>query len=184
MIKIKKGATKEKILLLLLGGLALGLQRSPKGYFKVLDTIAADWRKINERQLLREIRALYRSKLIDQKTHRDGTVTFVLNKDGKETALRFNLDNMVISRHQWDGTWRIVIFDIPERIKKVREAIRFHLNKLGFLELQHSVFVIPFKCEDEVEYLTEFYNARRFVRYIEAQKIDNELDLKHKFHLR
>ncbi|OHA91450.1 MAG: hypothetical protein A2832_00300 [Candidatus Zambryskibacteria bacterium RIFCSPHIGHO2_01_FULL_44_22b] len=182
--RLRRGSTKEKILLLMLGGLALGLQRSPKGYYKVLNTIADDWKKINQKQLLSDIRALYKSKLVDQKTNRDGTVTFILNKDGERTALRFDLDNMVIRRHEWDGKWRIVIFDIPERIKKVREAIRYHLNQLGFIDLQHSVFVIPFKCEDEIEYLTEFYNVRRFIRFIEAQKIDNELDLKHRFHLK
>ena len=74
-------------------------------------------------------------------------------------------------------------FDIPEKIKKVREALRYHLKNLGFKELHRSVFVFPYECRNEIEYIVEFYNARRFIRYIEAYYIDNELDLKHKFDL-
>src|SRR3989344_2184446 len=67
--------------------------------------------------------------------------------------------------------------------KKVREALRYHLKNLGFKELHRSVFVFPYECRNEIEYIVEFYNARRFIRYIEAYYIDNELDLKHKFDL-
>ena len=75
------------------------------------------------------------------------------------------------------------MFDIPERLKKVRETLRYQLKRLGFLELQKSVFVLPYECEHELEYITEFYNIRKYVRVILADKIDNELDLKNKFSL-
>ena len=120
---------------------------------------------------------------IEQKSNKDGTTTFVLSVEGKERALTYNMDNMTLARHPWDRKWRIVIFDIPEKLKKVRDAICYHLKRLGFIELQHSVFITPFKCRDEIEYLIEFYKTRRFIRYIEATHIDNELDLKNKFDL-
>ena len=110
-------------------------------------------------------------------------MTFTLSNDGKQKALTFELDEMVIKKNKWDGKWRLVTFDIPEKKKKVREAFRYHLVRLGFKELHKSVFVIPYVCHGEIEYLTEFYNARRFVRYIESSYIDNELDLKHQFDL-
>lgn len=100
-----------------------------------------------------------------------------INKKSLETAIETLYKSKLID--QKDNR----IFDIPEKLKKVRDALRYHLKRLGFIELQHSVFVLPFKCRDEIEYLVEFYNVRRFVRYIEAYHIDNELDLKYKFHL-
>lgn len=181
---VKKGSTKEKVLLLLLGGLTLGLQRSPKGYFKVLKAINSDWKRINKQQLLTSIRSLYKSKLVDQIPNKDGTVTFVLNRNGKEIAIRLDFENMEINKHRWDGIWRIVMFDIPEKKKSTRDALRYQLKRLGFIELQHSVFVLPYKCQDEIEYIIEYYQARKFVRYVEANKIDNELDLKHRFGLK
>jgi DNA-binding transcriptional regulator PaaX len=104
-------------------------------------------------------------------------------KKGEKLALTYNLEKMNIKKHAWDKKWRIVIFDIPEKLKMIREALRYHLIRLGFRKLQHSVFVLPFECRNEIEYLTEFFNARKFIRFIEAVHIDNELDLKHKFKL-
>ena len=177
------GANKEKILLLLLGGLALGLTRSPKGYFKLIKSIHEEFKAIDQRSLKYAIDSLYKSKLIEQRNNNDGTTTFILTSNGKKIALKYNLDKMEIAKNRWDRKWRIVIFDIPERLKKVRDALRFQLKKLGFLELQHSVWILPYECQNEIEYIIEFYNARRFVRFIEASSIDNELHLKHKFKL-
>lgn len=159
------------------------MSRSAKHHFRVLKEVRKEWKEIGKQSLEKAIAALYESKLIDQKNNKDGTTTFILSTEGERMALTYDLERMTISKHSWDKKWRIVIFDIPEKLKKVREAFRYHLKKLGFIELQHSVFIIPFKCRDEIEYLVEFYNARRFVRYIEAHHVDNELDLKHKFHL-
>ena len=179
----RRGINKEKILLLLLGGLALSLKRSPKGYFKLIKDIHKEWQKIDQKALTRAINSLYKSNLLEQKSNQDGTVTFVLSRDGKRKALTYNLEKMSILHHKWDRIWRLVSFDIPEKKKKVREVFRYHLKKLGFIELQHSVFVFPFRCHDEIDYLIEFYDARGFVRFIEAQFIDNGLDLCRKFNL-
>ena len=75
------------------------------------------------------------------------------------------------------------MFDISERLKKVRDTLRYQLKKLEFIELQRSVFVFPFECKDEIEYIIEFYNIRKYVRFIEANNIDNEIHLKNKFQL-
>jgi CRISPR/Cas system-associated endoribonuclease Cas2 len=177
----RRGSIQEKILLLLLSGVALGFSRSPRGYFKILRETHKAWQEIDRRYLTSSIKALYRSKLVHQSSNKDGTVTFVLSSEGREIALSYNLDNMTVKKHRWDNKWRIVIFDIPEKKKKLRDIFRFHLKRLGFLELQRSVFVLPFECHNELEYIIEFYNIRKFVRFIEANRIDNELDLKHRF---
>jgi len=180
---IKHSSTREKILLLLLGGLALGLTRSPKGYFKITKEMHKEWKKINHHSLSRSIRALYNSKLLRQEDNKDGTTTFILSKDGKEIALKYDLEKMIIPKTKWDRKWRIVMFDIPERLKKIRDTLRYQLRRLGFIELQRSVFVFPFECRDEIEYIIEFYDIRKHVRFIEANHIDNELHLKNKFQL-
>ena len=180
----RRGQVQKKILLLLLAGLSISMTRSAKQHFRIIRQVSKEWQEIDKRALETAIDSLYKSRLITQKSNGNGTVTFLLSKDGKSQALTYNIDNMVVPAHSWDRIWRIVIFDIPEKLKKVRDALRYHLKRLGFIELQHSVFVLPYKCEDHIEYIVEFYNARRYVRYIEARSIDNELDLKHKFNLK
>jgi len=178
------GETQRKILLLLFGGLALGLSGSPRRYFQILKAIGKEWKEIDRQALRRAIRSLYESKLISEKQNPDGTVTLVLTDKGKQKALTYDLEKMEIKKpKQWDEKWRIVVFDIPEKIKKVREAIRQHLKNLGFYELQKSVFVHPYECKNEIDYLIELYDIRKFVRFIVADSIDNELHLKEYFTL-
>ncbi|MBU2109853.1 hypothetical protein KKB71_02815 [Patescibacteria group bacterium] len=178
------GVNQQKILLLLFGGIALGLSGSPKRYFQILDSITKEWKEIDRRMLKRAIKKLYESKLIKEKENPDGTVTLVLTDKGKQKALTYDLGKMEIKKpKQWDKKWRVVLFDIPEKIKRTREAIRIHLKNLGFYEFQKSVFVHPYDCKNEIDYLIEFYDVRKFVRFIIADSLDNELHLKKHFDL-
>lgn len=178
------GKTQQKILLLLLGGVALGLSGSPKRYFQILKAIEKDWKEINRQALKRAIKSLYESKLVAEKENPDGTITLILTDKGKQKALTYNLDTMAIEKpKQWDTKWRIVLFDIPDKTKKARDAIRFHLKNLGFYEFQESVFVHPYDCQNEIDYLIELYDIRKFVRFIVAESIDNQLHLEHHFGL-
>jgi len=182
--KIGGGTVQKKVLLLLIGGVTLGLSSSPSRYFKVLKTIQKEWKEINRSSLNRAIRSLYESRLVGTKGNKDGTLTLELSRDGEKLALTYNLETMKVERpKKWDNLWRIVMFDIPEPLKKVRESLRYQLKNMGFHELQKSVFINPFPCAEEIEYVVEFYNIRKHVRFITAMKIDNELHLKKIFGL-
>ncbi|OGZ07681.1 MAG: hypothetical protein A3C93_02140 [Candidatus Lloydbacteria bacterium RIFCSPHIGHO2_02_FULL_54_17] len=172
------------MILLLLGGLALGLCHSPKQYFRVARAIKTEWRAINRHALNKAIHALYQSKLVETKGNRDGTLTLVLSKEGKQLALTYDLENMKIKEPgHWDRKWRMVMFDVPENLKRVRDTLRMHFKDMGFYEFQKSVFVHPYPCAEEIEYIVEFYNARRHVRFVVATEIDNVIELKRHFQL-
>jgi len=181
---IRLGATSQKLLLLLLGGAALGLSGSPTRYARVLKSIGREWRAINSRELSRAIRRLYESKLIFYRENKDGSVSITLNREGRKVALHYKLDEIKIPKPtRWDQQWRVIIFDIPEKQRKLRDALRVQLRQLGLQELQKSVFVHPYECRNEIDFIIELYNARLYVRFIEAFHIDNELHLKKKFRL-
>lgn len=178
------GPTSQKVLLLLGAGLALGLSGSPTRYFKILKAVAEEWKDIEKRALHRAIKNIYQSKLADFSEQKDGTIILTLNEKGEQKILKYKLDKMKIPEmKKWDKKWRVILFDIPEPKKKIRDILRFHLKKLGFFEFQKSVFVHPFDCVNEINFLIEFYNIRSHVRIIIAENIDNELDLKKHFNL-
>ncbi len=178
------GTISKKVILFLWGGLALGLSGNPKNYFKILRVMGKEWEDINRKALNRAIKNLYHSKLVDIKEDKEGLITLVLSEDGKKRALKYNLENIRISKmKEWDNKWRIVLFDIPETRKKFREALRSHLKDMEFYEFQKSVFVHPYECKNEIDYLVEFYNIRSYVRLAVAENIDNELHLKKHFKL-
>ncbi len=176
-------ALKQKILLLLFGGLAIGFTYHPRRQWQIIKSVSREWRRINKNKLQEEIRKLYRSKLIERKENSDGSFTFVLSTKGKIKTLNFRFEEIRLSRKDWDGKWRLVVFDIPEKLRRARDALREKLKELGFYELQKSVFVFPYQCEDEIDFVIEFFEMRRYVRTILAERIDNELHLKEVFGL-
>lgn len=178
------GVTQRKLLILLLAGLALGLTRSPRKHWWILKQIPKEWGKENRQALERAINSLYVSHLVQEKQHKDGTTTLVLSENGKQRALRFNINKMEIKKPtQWDKKWRIVMFDVPEKLRRLRDSLRFHFKEIGLIELQKSVFVYPYPCSKEIEFILEFYNVRKHVRFVLSEKIDNQLHLMKKFSL-
>lgn len=177
-------STAEKVLLILAGGLALGLNASPGRHTRILKLVAKEWRAIERRKLSRAIQRLYESKLVDYVENQDGSISAVLNRSGKRVALRYKIDELHITKpKQWDKKWRVILFDIPETQKRLRDVLRGHLKNLGLMEFQKSVFVHPYECKNEIDFIIEIYDARRYVRFIEAYHIDNGLHLKKKFKL-
>lgn len=178
------GNLKKKVLLLLYAGLALGLTQSLKKHWWILKRIPKEWQKINRQALERAINSLYTSHLVQERNNKDGTTTLVLSENGKQRALRFNINKMEIKKPAgWDKKWRIVMFDIPEKLKKLRDSLRLHFRDIGLIELQKSVFVYPYPCSKEIEFILELYNARKYVRFVLAEKIDNQLHLMQKLNL-
>ena len=50
----------------------------------------------------------------------------------------------------WDGKWRVVIFDIREKRRKIRQRLRVFLTGAGMLRLQDSVWIPPHPCDEFV----------------------------------
>src|SRR3972149_717626 len=179
-----KRDTKQKILLLLLAGISLSLTKSPKGYFKILRNLPKEWREIKHRRLNEIVKEFYNDRLVSFKENKEGLVEIVLTKDGETKAIRFKIDEMEIKKPaKWDGEWRIVIFDIPDKFKKAREALRRKIMDLGFRKLQESVFIFPHECEDEINFITEVFLIRPFVRFMRVKSFTNEEQIRLKFGL-
>lgn len=99
-----------------------------------------------------------------------------LTEEGKKKAGRLQIDALKINTpKQWDGKWRMVIFDISQPKLSKREAFRGKLKELGFYPLQKSVWIHPYKCEDEIQVLKDFFGlGTKEIRVITAEKIDDD----------
>ncbi len=184
--RIRLGKIQKKILLLLQGGVALSLAggRGLGKQIEILDEICDEWKNFDQKILKQSIKKLYESKVIKEKKNKDGTVTIVLSEEGRRKALTYHIDNLEIAKpKKWDKKWRFVLFDVPERKKPMRNALRFHLKAIGFYEFQKSVFVHPYNCKDIIDYIIEIYEVREFVRFVVAESVDNELHLRSYFNL-
>lgn len=83
----------------------------------------------------------------------------------------------------WDHTWRLVMFDIPESSRGKKNKMRYLLRCNGFIKLQASVFVSPYPLQtDAVEYLKKA-NLKNYIRFVRADAIDDDRELKKQFGL-
>ncbi|MDO8676261.1 MAG: hypothetical protein Q7K16_01270 [Candidatus Azambacteria bacterium] len=178
------GPASKKVLLLLEAGVVLSLTRRPDHYFRILKKVSKEWHKINERYLRETIKRLYQSKLVDYRENRDGTVVLTLSEKGKNKILKYDLDKIEIKKPtRWDKLWRLVVFDIPEEKRSGRMALAAKLKELGFYPMQKSVFVHPYECKNEIDFVVEMFNIAPYVRFLRVKDIDIELDLKERFRL-
>ena len=140
-------------------------------------------KEYKDRQLKRSLRKLEQNELISI-SEQEGKTVVRLTKKGEEKLLKYKIEEIFIPKpKKWDRKWRLVIFDIPEKFKVNRTIFSRKLKELEFFQLQKSVWVCPYPCEDEIDFIKEIYEIRRFVRIVTAEYIDMEFDLLKKFNL-
>lgn len=185
MAKFYYSPIKQKAILLLASGIALGLSRSPKVHWRILENLPKAWKEIDKNVLRKIIREFRHERLVDFKEEVDGSITVILSEKGKKLKLNFDIENLKLKKQdKWDKKWRIVVFDVPEKRKTARDALRKKLLDLEFYQLQRSVWVNPYECKEEIDFIREFFGIRNYVRYISADKIDNEEELKLHFQIK
>ncbi|MDP1690081.1 MAG: hypothetical protein Q8L52_02665 [bacterium] len=84
---------------------------------------------------------------------------------------------------RWDNKWRIVIFDIWERRRAVRDRLRTLLKRNSFVKIQNSVWVYPYDCEELFVFLRTNLRLGKGILYIVAEEIENDSSLRKHFGL-
>ena len=84
-------------------------------------------------------------------------------------------------QRSWDGRWRVLIFDVPEYRKSIREKIRRSLDHIGFVRLQDSVWIYPYDCEDFVALLKADFKIGKDVLYMIVDELEGDSWLKRHF---
>ena len=110
---------------------------------------------------------------------------YKLTEKGEETAERYALGELALEKPwRWDGKWRVVMFDIPEKKRGSRDELRAVLQTIGFENLQKSVWIYPYDCQDAIELIRRKYELGKHLRYLTVDEIDFDLNLREVFNLR
>lgn len=130
---------------------------------------------------------LKRQKLVEIVKEKDGKMHVKLTNKGKKRILAFSIETVRIKKpKKWDKKWRVLMFDIPTEPKiynQARNALRDKIKNLGFYQLQKSVWVYPYECEDELLVIAEIYHVQQYVEILTVEKLLHEDLLKQKFRL-
>ncbi len=130
------------------------------------------------------VKKMANSGLIMLSKNSNGQTIIRLTSKGKKELKLYNLKHRSISKpRRWDGKYRLIIFDIKEWKRGVRDDLRDWLKNLGFLPLQRSVWVHPYECREILVLLKAHFKIGREVLYITADEVENDRWLRQEFGL-
>lgn len=105
---------------------------------------------------------------------------FSLTDEGKKKAGKYKINDLKIKKpKKWDGKWHILIFDIEDKQKIKREALRGKIKELHLYQLQKSVWVHPYDLAKPMKLLREFFGLTdQEIRIIIADRVENDKPLR------
>lgn len=133
-----------------------------------------EWNKYNLWRLRQLIKRMQNSKYVEIKEE-NGIPAIKITEKGKAKLLSFDLEKMQLNENNWDGKWRLIIYDVKQSKRANSESFRRALLRLKLLKLQKSVYLTPFKCYDEIEYLRLLFDIGTEVQILTVGSLENEL---------
>lgn len=129
-------------------------------YFKKHDKLSAQ----------KTIRYLKYRKLIEVKQVGDA-YHYKLTRKGRDKYQNILLEELSIKTpRNWDGKWRLVMFDLPTGMKKQRDELLRKLKELDFYMLQKSAWIHPFDCEKQIGILLNILQLESYVSYLVVEE--------------
>ncbi|HEY4984781.1 MAG TPA: hypothetical protein VIJ24_06915 [Verrucomicrobiae bacterium] len=98
--------------------------------------------------LLRQVAALEEQHLVERGSTVLDDRTYRLTWQGRLRAMG-GRDPQARWAREWDGRWRLVLFDVPTTQNSQRAQLRRYLHDKGFGYLQNSVWITPDSLEEE-----------------------------------
>lgn len=132
------------------------------------------WKRFNIPYLKRSLKRLERQKMV-QITEENGMQVVKITSQGKKRLIKMGLDELAVEKPGvWDGNWRVVSFDLPEKLTVKRKVLVEYLNAWGFYQFHESVYLHAYPCFKQVEFLREYLGIGEYVRMLFVKKIEND----------
>lgn len=126
-------------------------------------------------------------RLLEEFGHNEQSVRAAISRMGKQGWLTstkrgnksyYSLTKMGVARineaskrifklnpSKWDGSWRMLMYTIPEEKRSIRDELRKELVWSGFGMLLNGCWISPNNLEKEVNLLIEKYNIKSYVHF-------------------
>lgn len=146
----------------------LALEKTIDGYVVFEDFIYNPLleRPVKKSELSQVIKRLREQGFIELLN--DNELILRLTDSGRDKAL---WKKMMLGGEKWDGRWRLVIWDVPEKRRLARDLLRFKLKQLGFSQWQKSVWASKVDCTELLRKFIRQVGIEDWVMVIESDNI-------------
>lgn len=164
MKKVRKGSHTEFVL--------IALEKSVDGLVRLGDFLdkphwygkGYGWGfPLKKSGLSMAIKSLRERGFVEVEEDKTDQIIVKLTSLGKEA-----LGDLSFSEEEWDKKWRIVIFDVPETKRGVRDLFRRRLKDWGFKQWQRSVWVSRNNVTEKLRKLITKLGVEDFVAVVES----------------
>lgn len=165
----QKLSAKDALKILAISGIVLSsflIPAAPMAFHELHNK----WQKYKKGDIVRIIRRFHKQKLLNL-TEKDGKTLIELSDKGKKRLLLYDFEKIELKK-RYDGKPRMVMFDIPRKKNSKRDLLRRKLVQLGFVKLQESVFVTPYICEKEINFIINYLGIADHVILLQMGKIE------------
>ena len=141
--------------------------------------------KEKNKKLLRVLKNLEKKEILDLQEKRGKIVVYLKDKNHPK-IVEYSIKSLLEFKKKnkkWNGKWFLVFFDVPEVQRNKRNYLRKFLIKLGFFPYQKSVYIFPYECEKEIKLIKKIVEGAKYMKYIIAEKIEDESTAKEYFKL-
>lgn len=152
------------------------LEKAVDGYVVLEDFMynpgfyVAGMREVPKSSLAQALKRLREKGFIEKSTDKnEEKIILKLTEIGKEFLYLSKSDEEV----EWDGRWRIVVFDIPESKRLVRDILRSRLKIWGFQPWQKSVWASKKNVITKLRLLIKELDIEDWVLVIESNNTGN-----------
>lgn len=113
----------------------------------------------------RALRGLIRRGFVEEVVRRR-RVYYQITDRGREYLMKREFTQTEFEKpKKWDGRWRLIVFDVSERRRHLRDMLRRHFQHLGLQPIQKSVWLFPYPCDDLVRLIKVDLGLGRDVQY-------------------
>lgn len=95
-------------------------------------------------------------------------MAFRLTDQGKQKAI---LASLTLDDKKWDGKWRVVVFDVPEKRRQARNLLRTSLKNWGFVKWQQSVWATKKNCTEALRNFIKNVGIEDWVLVLETDNV-------------
>lgn len=95
----------------------------------------------------------------------------ILTKKGAEKVLKAKL-KIKDKQKRPDGKWQMIIFDIPEEKRYLRNLLREKLRLLKYKMLQQSIWICPYNVQKETELILRKYSIDPYIKLFLIEEIE------------
>ena len=109
---------------------------------------------------------------------------YQLTPEGESFLRRWQFADFKLEKpKKWDKKWRVMIFDIPETKRKIRNNLTLLFRQAGIHRLQNSVWIYPYDCEDIITLLKTDFGVGKYLLYMIVDELENDRYLQEEFGL-